>query len=563
MDTATETFQLSPDRLVYHAGCVDAIVVDGVLYAFGGIVSFLPTEFTDTFMYYVLPIPTTNLSTETPTKRPTPNPRYTSNPTPMPTAEPTPKPTSNPTSKPTSNPTQMPTAEPTCKPTSNPTSMPTPNPTQISTAKPTPKPTSKPTPNPTSNPTLMPTAEPTPKPTSNPTSKPTPKPTPNPTSRHTPNPTPISTTKPTPKATPNPTGRPFNHVGTLTCGDTISGEYNGVPLTFVVTLPFDGSLRFNASASSFVVTDIEAFTKLNVPLQTDADNDEEVTLTDKPVGVYKFIIDGQDTQNGTFTVNIQCFTPSPTRSHTSEPTMSYNQTSPRSHSSILIAASTRFWSLIIVGFINTTLFIFCIYYVATKLPMRSRNAKMVGNASLCAAIKRLEVVDHMIVVLDIFDIVTDYLYAASLIISNNSYLIVLGWMSLMFSICGLAVTFSKYAAFRKLIAFQVNVLTKEAAEAKTQTKRDDMMNEIRMRLMDMNILSLLNGTVEDIPQTMIVLIATWGHNWNHISLLKITCSMISFTSKLCMILLTSLGCCDPQIHSIVTSYEIVVDHGED
>eukprot|EP01083_Nonionella_stella_P302901 1046187_1 len=187
--------------------------------------------------------------------------------------------------------------------------------------------------------------------------------------------------------------------------------------------------------------------------------------------------------------------------------MSYNQTSPHkqqingSHSPILIAASTRFWSLIIVGCINTTLFIFCIYYVATKLPMRSRNAKMVGNASLCAAIKRLEVVDHMIVVLDIFDIVTDYLYAASLIISNNSYLIVLGWMSLMFSICGLAVTFSKYAAFRKLIAFQVNVLTKEAAEAKTQTKRDDMMNEIRMRLMDMNILSLLNGTVEDIPQT--------------------------------------------------------------
>eukprot|EP01083_Nonionella_stella_P123218 371214_1 len=109
MDTATETFQLSPDRLVYHAACVDAIVVDGVLYAFGGRVGKVDgfsTEFTDTFMYYVLPTPTTNLPAETPTKRPTP----------------------------------MPTAEPTCKHTSNPT--------QISTAKPTPKPTSKPTPNP-------------------------------------------------------------------------------------------------------------------------------------------------------------------------------------------------------------------------------------------------------------------------------------------------------------------------------------------------------------------------------------------------------------------------------
>eukprot|EP01083_Nonionella_stella_P080231 220383_1 len=49
---------------------------------------------------------------------------------------------------------------------------------------------------------------------------------------------------------------------------------------------------------------------------------------------------------------------------------------------------------------------------------------------------------------EMFDMTTDYLFAASLIIHNNG----LGWISLMFAVCGLAIFFFKYSAYRTLIA---------------------------------------------------------------------------------------------------------------
>eukprot|EP01083_Nonionella_stella_P232411 819902_1 len=220
-----------------------------------------------------------------------------------------------------------------------------------------------------------------------------------------------------------------------------------------------------------------------------------------------------------------------------------------------IVASLRFWIIIVVGSVNIILFVFCMHYIVTQMPTRSRDSK-IGNASFWKTLKSITVVDYLMIGLEIFDIATDYLYATSLIVSNHSYLIVLGWLSLMFSICGLVVLFSKYSAFRKLIASQVNVLKEEAAKAKEDDERDEKMKQIRARKTDIHIISLLNGTVEDVPQTLIVLIATWSHSWSYISILKITCAMVSFASKLCMIVLTYLGCCDPTIQNY---YEIVID----
>eukprot|EP01084_Bolivina_argentea_P042901 79080_1 len=139
------------------------------------------------------------------------------------------------------------------------------------------------------------------------------------------------------------TPRPTDPVGTWTCGDTTSGAYHGQPVTFVVNLPYDGSLQFNAAGSSFVVTDIEAFTNLNVALATDADNDEEVTLYDKPAGDYKFIINGEGTSSGTFKATIACLsadptahplTPAPTPGSSASPI-----TSAPTHTAILPTAS--------------------------------------------------------------------------------------------------------------------------------------------------------------------------------------------------------------------------------
>eukprot|EP01083_Nonionella_stella_P222021 792629_1 len=177
------------------------------------------------------------------------------------------------------------------------------------TQNPTPKPTLQPTPKPT---TLLPTPNPTTTsaPTSNPTRKPTPDPTPKPTKQPTSNPTHPPTPNPTLKPTGTPTARPTNPVAS-DCGDTVNGEYHGLPVTFAVNLPFDGNLQFDASTSDFPVTEIDAFTKLGTALATDTDNDEKVTLYDAPAGDYKFIISG-GTQSGTFEAIISCFTPSPT-----------------------------------------------------------------------------------------------------------------------------------------------------------------------------------------------------------------------------------------------------------
>eukprot|EP01083_Nonionella_stella_P234936 826631_1 len=126
----------------------------------------------------------------------------------------------------------------------------------------------------------------------------------------------------TPQPTPNPTKRPTNPVGTSTCGDVIVGSFHGSPVTFLVRLPSQGDLQFSAGASSFVVTDIEAYTKLGVPISSD--RDEQLTLSSVPAGTYKFIINGDGTASGTFHATIACFynddTYNPTKRPTPNPT---------------------------------------------------------------------------------------------------------------------------------------------------------------------------------------------------------------------------------------------------
>eukprot|EP01083_Nonionella_stella_P140990 433568_1 len=153
--------------------------------------------------------------------------------------------------------------------------------------------------------------------------------TPRPTLNPSPNPTSKPTSNPTSKPTRSPTPRPTNP-DISTCDDTVIGAYNGIPVTFIVHMPYKGDLQFGVTSSSFIVTDIEAFTKLNVPLATDADHDEMVTLMDTYVGDYIFIINGEGTQTGTIEVRIRCFsdapTSKPTLTPTTNPTSSANPT---------------------------------------------------------------------------------------------------------------------------------------------------------------------------------------------------------------------------------------------
>eukprot|EP01083_Nonionella_stella_P051119 135753_1 len=145
----------------------------------------------------------------------------------------------------------------------------------------TPKPTIKPTPDPTPHPTRKPTSDPTIKPTSSPTTKPTRRPT---------------------------------DPGTRTCDDIISGAYHGKPVTFMIHLPYDGDLKFDASPSTFTISDVEAYSKLNVPLGTDADGDSIIWLYNQPMGDYKFLVNSDTSTSGTFIIHIQCTSAHPTPS---------------------------------------------------------------------------------------------------------------------------------------------------------------------------------------------------------------------------------------------------------
>eukprot|EP01083_Nonionella_stella_P167006 560094_1 len=178
-----------------------------------------------------------------------------------------------------------------------------------------------------------------PPPTSAPSKAPTKGMTPNPTKRITPNPTenpskqPTSkpTQSPTVKPTSNPTPNPTNPVDIAACGDTVSGAYNGEPVTITMSLPvsFDfGDVHLDAGASTFVVTDIEATTKSGVSLGIDEDHDEQITLTNLPAGEYKFILDGAGTQSGTFKAQIQCFARSTTSPTTNPIATTSNQADP-------------------------------------------------------------------------------------------------------------------------------------------------------------------------------------------------------------------------------------------
>eukprot|EP01083_Nonionella_stella_P274053 930091_1 len=240
-----------------------------------------------------------------PTPSPTPDP---TNETPAPTPSPTPSPT-DPTRGPTSAPTPAPTPSPTPSPTPNPTpkpttNEPTPGPTTLNpTRSPTSNPTKKPTPNPTKKPTLNPTK----RPTANPTKKPTSSPTKNPTRKPTKSPSPAPTDYPTFNPTPRPT-----HPAISTCGDIVSGEFHGEMVEFLVTMPFKGDLTFDAGASTFVVTNIEAFTKLGIPQGEDVDGDETIELVNVPQGNYKFKLYGEGTSSGTFSAQIRCGSRGPT-----------------------------------------------------------------------------------------------------------------------------------------------------------------------------------------------------------------------------------------------------------
>ena len=213
---------------------------------------------------------------------------------------------------------------------------------------------------------------------------------------------------------------------------------------------------------------------------------------------------------------------------------------------VSIEISVGVWVVIgILGCMDIILFCICIRHIVTNLQHR---VKKPGNASIKDTIKRFGAMQWIGIVVELFDCITDYIYATDLILISATA--VLGWLSLIVSVLGLVLFLLKYSLFRKLFGHQIGEYQDKLNDSASD--QTDIMNEIRVRHLDLDVISLLNGVIEDVPQAMIVIIVTSNIGFNIISILSITMSMISFTLKLGQIIMAQLGCKDPVTPAVQT-----------
>eukprot|EP01084_Bolivina_argentea_P217155 368765_1 len=253
------------------------------------------------------------------------------------------------------------------------------------------------------------------------------------------------------------------------------------------------------------------------------------------------------TENPTTTKPTENPTTAAPTSDTQQPTVNPTTapTLPEKITSVVITSDSSLFTVIIIfGCIDMVLIFFALLHIIRKTKVRTAKP---GNASYIDTIKEFKVIQYIQIVAEVFDITTDYLYAASLIVTQKKDLVIIGWISLVFAVFGLSIFFFKYQTYRKLVALQVKKLKKKLEKCNDEDKQEQIITQIRHRTMDINVISLLNGCIEDVPQTIIVLMVTSANAWNYISILTITLSMVSFTSKLSNIVVTKLGCMDESI----------------
>eukprot|EP01083_Nonionella_stella_P164502 544590_1 len=203
--------------------------------------------------------------------------------------------------------------------------------------------------------------------------------------------------------------------------------------------------------------------------------------------------------------------------------------------------NSSLWNLVaVLSIIDGVILIGCLVYIYRKVLERT---KIPGNASWAHALRQFEKMDYIVVVLELSDLITDYVFAADLIL-NASGTATLGWISLMLSVFGLIMFYTKYILMRKLWGFQVAKYRKQLKECNDVMQRAKIMIEIRHRMMDIDVISLLNGCIEDIPQTCIVLIILTNIGFGYVSILSLSLSVASFLMKSMTVLMSKFGCRD-------------------
>eukprot|EP01084_Bolivina_argentea_P141890 249301_1 len=205
-------------------------------------------------------------------------------------------------------------------------------------------------------------------------------------------------------------------------------------------------------------------------------------------------------------------------------------------------------SLLVIIFFLSVFSIVAFIVSILWISMSTRHRTMSGaNAKWREAFNAFGLMEYFGIVLETFDIITDYLFAANIIISDDSssYELFLGWFSLLFAILGVIIFVVKYLTMRKLMGKQIATFKHQLTLTENLQKRKEIIEKIRLRLLDIDVLSILNGCIEDIPQTIIILIFLTNFGFDYISIFTISLSVFGLCMRLVGVFLTICGCKDP------------------
>merc|ERR1712228_246139 len=208
------------------------------------------------------------------------------------------------------------------------------------------------------------------------------------------------------------------------------------------------------------------------------------------------------------------------------------------------------FAIFIVSVVDLLFIAAIIVYIIKYLLPRTREP---GNASIGQVFKRFNAMNWISLSLELFDIGTDILFSLSLILpsdnADNDDLFLMGCVSMLVTIFGIVLFFLKYSTHRKLIAFQVNELKEDWRNTQDATVKNNIMEKIRVRVTDMDILSFLICCIEDIPQIALVLMVSSlsDNDWKTASVLTLAVSVTSCLLKIGQIIVAKCGCKDVHI----------------
>jgi len=198
-----------------------------------------------------------------------------------------------------------------------------------------------------------------------------------------------------------------------------------------------------------------------------------------------------------------------------------------------------------------------------------------GTASIIETFKAIGIAECVGLLFELSDMASDYLFATTLITADNASHAQLGWISLVSAALGFILSMLKFKMTQKFLGHQV-VALKEALSRLSRPdhdlKRQDVKNaenrlvqQIRTRYVDLDVIALVISCVEDVPQAMIVVMMVAATSiWTKVSILTLTLSMISFFWKLAQVFAGTCGCKDPSglarvKYSIMSSKRILVE----